>query len=72
MGLLIGSIILTIILTVAGIAGAIRYNRANGERGGWFMVSIALLGPAILLLGAFTRVDANEVGIIYDDRYGVT
>ncbi|MFA5007083.1 MAG: SPFH domain-containing protein [Candidatus Izemoplasmatales bacterium] len=71
MGLLIGSIILTIVLAVAGVAGATRYNRVNRERNGWLMVSIALVGPAILLLGAFTRVDANEVGIIYDDRYGV-
>jgi len=71
MGLLIASIILTIALTVMGILTAIRYNRANNERGGWFFVSIALVGPAILLFGAFTRVDANEVGIIYDDRYGV-
>ena len=36
-----------------------------------FLLPLAGLPMLVLLFGTFTHVRANEVGIIYDDRYGV-
>lgn len=65
MGLLIITIILfAIVITVLSIGITSRkLPKAS--------VLIAFVVPMILLFGMFTKVNANEVGIIYDDRYGV-
>lgn len=71
MGLLIGSIVLGIVFIILGIAVGIYYKSQEDSNGGWATLLLVLIAPLILLFGAFTKVDANEVGIIYDDRYGV-
>lgn len=65
MGLLIITIILfVIVITVISIGITSRkFTKAY--------ILIAFVVPMILLFGMFTKVNANEVGIIYDDRYGV-
>lgn len=71
MGLLIGSIVLGIILLITGVGIGIYYKSQEDSNGGWAALLLILIAPLILLFGAFTKVNANEVGIIYDDRYGV-
>lgn len=36
-----------------------------------FFMPLSFLWFSLLLLGIFTKIDANQVGIIYHDRYGV-
>jgi len=70
MGLLIASIVVFVLALAFGIGMGIYYER-DGSHAGWFWLFFILISPAMLLFGAFTKVSANEVGIIYDDRYGV-
>ena len=71
MGLLIASIVLTVVLLLAGIGIGI-YNVVENDTGkGFFSLFGAPLGLIILLFGCFRSVKANQVGIIYDDRSGV-
>ncbi len=69
MGLLIIACILTIVsMALLALILAKKKNKSN-ER--WLLLALPFLWFAILLFGSFTKVNANEVGIIYDDRDGV-
>lgn len=69
MGLLIIACILTIVsMALLALILAKKKNKPN-ER--WLLLALPFLWFAILLFGSFTKVNANEVGIIYDDRDGV-
>lgn len=71
MGLLIATIVVGAIILIAGIITGIVIV-CNGDGGKGFLVACATPLAAILLLfGCFRSVGANQVGIIYDDRYGV-
>lgn len=48
-----------------------RYNGKRKFKRYLFLTCFAPLSFLILLFGTFCKVGANEVGIIYDDRYGV-
>lgn len=67
MTLLIISIIVSVIL------GAIVAFAACEEFGwkGIFTFPVGALGLVLLLFGSFTKINANEVGIIYHDKKGV-
>lgn len=71
MGLLIASIVLSVLLLISSIIIGIYNEKENSSHAGWWCLILVIIGPLILLFGAFTKVSANEVGIIYDDRYGV-
>lgn len=50
------------------------YNKDKIKLKKWkcvFVFPIGALGMLLLLFGTFTKISANEVGIIYDDRHGV-
>ncbi len=67
MTLLIISIIVSVI--IGGVAVYCAY-----ESMGWkciFVFPVGAIGMLLLLFGSFTTIKANQVGIIYDDRYGV-
>lgn len=72
--LLIIMIIVAVVLT-AILAGIIIYgikeeNALHPAQLAWCTLTIGI--PMLcLLFGTFTKIDKNEVGIIYDDRYGV-
>jgi regulator of protease activity HflC (stomatin/prohibitin superfamily) len=71
--LLIIMIILAVVLT-ATLVGILIYNiRENDVHPAHLSWSVLTLGVPMLclLFGTFVKVDKNEVGIIYDDRYGV-
>lgn len=71
MGLLIATVVVGAIILIAGIITGIIV-AVDGEGGKGFLVALATPLAAILLLfGCFRAVGANQVGIIYDDRYGV-
>lgn len=71
MGLLIVTIVVGAIILIAGIIAGIVV-AFNGDGGKGFLITLATPLAAILLLfGCFRSVGANQVGIIYDDRYGV-
>ncbi len=72
MTLLIISIVLSVIAILAILAGVL-YMISEDEWSKWSLLltplgSICML---ILLFGCFTKVSANEVGIIYHDKKGV-
>lgn len=72
MVLLIVSILLTVILAV-GIIGAIYLLQKKTRRPNkklYFLGFFGLLGMLVLLFGCFTSVQANQVGIIYDEING--
>ena len=64
-GLIIGSVVLAIIIffIIAYCDDGVSWRCLHCLWGGVVMIG--------LLFGTFTKVKANEVGIIYDDRYGV-
>lgn len=77
MTLLIISIILTV-LTAIIIPVGIKiyrnyqeYDREECRKSTYLTTFISLAWLIIILFGCFTKVGANEVGIVYDDRYGV-
>lgn len=73
MVLLIVCIILAA-LALLGILAIVIYGLGNdGKSQLWRLALVPLAGlpMLILLFGTFTKVGANEVGIIYDDRYGI-
>lgn len=72
MTLLIISIILSVIACLV-ILGVAIYNICENESSKWCLLTTPLgaLFMLLLLFGKFTTVEANQVGIIYDDRYGV-
>jgi regulator of protease activity HflC (stomatin/prohibitin superfamily) len=78
------SLIVSIILFVvvfAGLCVTIVYNQKRRSsnlvkskpwsKKSWLLLPLSLLVFTILLPQKFVQVNANEVGIIYDDRYGV-
>lgn len=67
MTLLIVSSVFTLITLVVVFALA-TYKK---QRKIMFYMPFSFLWFSLLLLGIFTKIDANQVGIIYDDRYGV-
>lgn len=67
MSLLIISIIVSVIL--GGIIAFVA-SEYFGKKG-IFAFPLGALGLLLLLFGSFTKINANEVGIIYDDRHGV-
>lgn len=77
MGLLIVSVVAFILLFVIIFGGRILYKNSSRYDGKpfWAKTIVYSLGSfvafGILLFGCFTKVDANEVGIIYHDKYGV-
>lgn len=71
MGLLIATIVVGAIILIVGIIAGIVI-ACDGGGGKGFLITLATPLAAILLLfGCFRAVGANQVGIIYDDRYGV-
>lgn len=77
MTLLIWTIVVFVVLLLVGfIAGFYIRNNYKNKDGSHTSIgfSAMLLSPLaclILLFGCFSKVGANQVGIIYDDRYGV-
>lgn len=73
MSLLITSIIVSIILII-GIIGCIYgYNRTAKKqlpKKMYYCSFLGLLGMGIILTGMFTKVGANQVGIVYDELNG--
>ncbi|MDE5715411.1 MAG: hypothetical protein K2I42_04685 [Anaeroplasmataceae bacterium] len=70
--LLIVSILITII-AVGGIVVAVyilQQKQRKKNKKLYFLSVFGLLGMLILLLGCFTKVEANQVGIIYDEIKG--
>lgn len=67
MSLLIISIIVSVIL--GGIIAFVAFENFGGK--GIFAFPLGAFGLLLLLFGSFTKINANEVGIIYDDRHGV-
>jgi regulator of protease activity HflC (stomatin/prohibitin superfamily) len=67
MSLLIISIIVSVIL--GGIIAFAAFENFGGK--GIFAFPLGAFGLLLLLFGSFTKINANEVGIIYDDRHGV-
>lgn len=71
MGLLIATIVVGAIILIAGVIAGIVI-ACDGEGGKGFLITLATpLAAVLLLFGCFRSVGANQVGIIYDDRYGV-
>lgn len=73
MTLLIISIIVSVILGGVLTFAAHNFLSAECEKT-WkciFAFPFGALGMLLLLFGTFTKIRANEVGIIYDDRHGV-
>lgn len=67
--LLVVSIIITIVL-VGGIFGIVYYLQPRLRRPNkklYFLSGFGLLGMMLLLLGCFTKVEANQVGIVYNE-----
>lgn len=74
MTLLIISIIVSVILGGILVFFASGYTDDEGKSLGWKSIlafPFGALGMLLLLFGSFTKINANEVGIIYDDRNGV-
>ncbi|VEU80257.1 SPFH domain-containing protein [Haploplasma axanthum] len=76
MVILIASIVVFIASLVAlTILIRIRWND-NKKSSGWgkkgfYLLPLSLLSFLILIFGMFSKVNANEVGIIYHDKYGI-
>ncbi len=72
MELLITSIILSVLAMIV-IAGATSWmvKTKRASKGVLALIPAGSLFMLLLLLGSFTTINANEVGIIYDDRKGV-
>ncbi len=64
-----GLLIITIVLFFMAISGVVI--GISSRKLPKAAILIVLVVPLLLLTGMFTKVNANEVGIIYDDRYGV-
>lgn len=74
MSLLIISIIVSVILGGILVFVVSGYTNEDGKSLGWKSIlafPFGALGLLLLLFGSFTKINANEVGIIYDDRHGV-
>lgn len=68
MSLLIGGIILSIVLIVLANVAIYGYRRKRGGKALLHVFSVGgFVGMAILLFGCFTEIEANQVGIIYDE-----
>lgn len=67
MSLLITSVVTTILVALFLLVASKQPKSKVKPAHSFFAVFCMVL----LLFGAFTKVSANEVGIIYDDRYGV-
>lgn len=72
MVLLIVSIIIFAVLAI-GIALFVLYHvKENDASKLWFLSTLgAGIAFVILIFGSFAKVSANNVGIVYDDRYGI-
>lgn len=72
MTLLIFSIILSVIACLV-LSFIVMYNISNNGWKKWSLLVTPLgsLFMVVLLFGSFTKIKANQVGIIYDDRKGV-
>jgi regulator of protease activity HflC (stomatin/prohibitin superfamily) len=73
MALLIIMIVVAVIATL-GLVGVIIYNiKENNWHPANFAWTTLTIGIPMLclLFGTFTKINKNEVGIVYDDRYGV-
>lgn len=77
MGLLIATIVIGAIILIGTVIGSIcwyRYQEDEYDKGNkatFLLPLTTLLAATLLLFGSFRSVGANQVGIIYDDRYGV-
>ena len=72
MSLLITSIVLSIaLMIVIAIAVTAFLKQGKINKKGYLFVPLGLLGMLLLLSGSFVKINANEVGIIYDDFQGV-
>lgn len=70
--ILIVSIIISLVL-VGGIIGIIYFLQQKRKRQNkklYFLSFIGVAGMLILLFGIFTKVEANQVGIVYDELNG--
>lgn len=70
--ILIVSIIISLVL-VGGIIGIIYFLQQKRKRQNkklYFLSFIGIAGMLILLFGIFTKVEANQVGIVYDELNG--
>ena len=71
MAVLITTICIAVIIALVGLGIGI-YNRIEKDtNAGFFSLLATPLALITLLFGCFAKVGANQVGIIYDDRYGV-
>ena len=73
MGLLAVSIILSLIAcaVIFGCVYAYRKNaKYNTSKNLYYLTPLGMLGMLLLLTGIFTRVGANQVGIVYDELNG--
>ena len=73
MSLLFTSIIISIVLIVCIFAGIYGYNKSAKRRlpkKMYYCSLLGLLGFGIILTGMFTKVEANQVGIVYDELNG--
>lgn len=69
--LLIITIVLAV-LTLIGLLSLAIVKASDKDEKGWFaLLPLAGLPFLLLLFGSFTKVKANEVSIVYDDRYGI-
>lgn len=71
MGLLITSIILSVIACIIVLCIAIYNVSEGGSKASLLATPLGALFMLLLLFGSFTKINANEVGIIYHDRKGV-
>lgn len=73
MGLLAVSIILSLVAcaVVFGCVYAYRKNaKYNTSKNLYYLTPLGMLGMLLILTGIFTRVGANQVGIVYDELNG--
>jgi len=64
-------IVIGVLALLAGVGIGI-YNLVENETGkGFAACAGVILVPVMLLFGSFRSVGANQVGIVYDDRYGI-
>lgn len=71
MGILIFSLVLFVIFIFIALFLALRIKRVYKTKKGYLLFAVTPIAFIILLFGAFTKVGANEVGIIYNDTKGV-
>ncbi len=72
MSILIISIIVSIILMVViGVVVTIFNKKGNLNKRGYLLIPLGLVGMALLLTQTFVTINANEVGIVYDDFGGL-